>query len=161
MFDPPSDLLARFDVVLSMGLAEHFTDTAAAIRAFAALAKPGGIVITTIPNMTGIVGLGQRLLDSGVYEKHVPLDAAALKTAHEKCGLSILRSEYLLSANFAVINHPNLRPAMVRKMARGLLVAGTGGVWALERMGVPIPRGQFLSPYVACVARKPGAASSH
>jgi 2-polyprenyl-3-methyl-5-hydroxy-6-metoxy-1,4-benzoquinol methylase len=154
MFDPPDDLRSRFDVVLSMGLVEHFADTAAAIGACAALAKPGGIVITSIPNLSGLVGLGQRWLDRSVYDKHVALDREALQAAHEKCGLAILRSEYLLSANFAVINHPNLKPEIVNRFVRGLLVAATGAVWALERIGVRIPATQFLSPYIVCAARK-------
>ncbi len=160
MFNPPDDLRSRFDVVLSIGVVEHFPDTAGAIRACAALARPGGIVITLIPNMTGIVGLGQRWLDRRVYDKHVPLDREALQAAHEQCGLSILRSEYLLSGNFAVINHPNLKPKIINRLVRGLLVAATGGVWALERLGFTIPATAFLSPYIVCVGSKARAAPS-
>lgn len=158
MFNPPEPMKARFDVVLSMGLVEHFPDTAGAIRACAALAKPGGLIVTLIPNMVGILGLGQRWLDRIVYDKHVPLDSEALRAAHEKCGLSILRSGYLMSANFAVINHPNLKPRVINKLVRGFLVGATAGVWALERVGIRISATRFLSPYVECVARKPGAA---
>ncbi len=158
MFTPPDDLRSRFDVVLSMGLVEHFADTTAAVRACAALAKPGGIVITTVPNMCGIVGLGQRWLDRGVYEKHVPLDREQLREAHEQSGLAIVRSEYLLAANFAVINHPNVKPAVANKLVRGILVATTGGVWAFERYGRSVPATRVFSPYVACVGRKPGDA---
>jgi 2-polyprenyl-3-methyl-5-hydroxy-6-metoxy-1,4-benzoquinol methylase len=160
MFNPPENLKARFDVVLSMGLVEHFPDTASAIRACAALAKPGGLILTLVPNMVGIVGLGQRWLDRAVYDRHVPLDSEALRAAHEKCGLSILRSGYLMSANFAVINHPNLKPRVINKLVRGFLVGATAGVWAIERLGVRIPATRFLSPYVACAAWKPGAAQA-
>lgn len=130
MFNPPDDLRSRFDVVL------------------------------LIPNMTGIVGLGQRWLDRRVYDKHVPLDREALQAAHEQCGLSILRSEYLLSGNFAVINHPNLKPKIINRLVCGLLVAATGGVWALERLGFTIPATAFLSPYIVCVGSKARAAPS-
>jgi 2-polyprenyl-3-methyl-5-hydroxy-6-metoxy-1,4-benzoquinol methylase len=154
MFNPPDALRSQFDLVLSMGLVEHFNDTVSAIRACAALAKPGGIIITLIPNLSGIMGFAQRWLDRSVYDKHVPLCREALQSSHEKCGLSILRSEYLLSANLAVINHPNLRPRIINRTIRTFLVAATGGIWALERMRLPIPPSRFLSPYVACVARK-------
>jgi hypothetical protein len=105
--------------------------------------------------MTGIPGFGQRLLDRGVYDKHVPLDRDALAAAHRACGFAVLRSEYLMSVNLAVINHPNLRPAFLNKLARGLLVSVTGALWALERVGLHLPRSRVLSPYVACVAKKP------
>jgi SAM-dependent methyltransferase len=154
MFDPPDELRSRFDVVLSMGLVEHFADTASAVQACAALAKPGGIVITTIPNLTGIVGLVQHRLDRTVYDKHVALNCAALRAAHETCGLSILRSEYLSSANFAILNLPNMRPKIAERFVRGLALSATAGIWSLEALGVHIAPTRLLSPYIACVARK-------
>lgn len=155
MFEPPETMRGRFDVVLSMGLVEHFPDTASAVRACAGFARPGGLVLTTIPNMTGLTGLGQRWLDRGVYEKHVPLNREALAAAHRDAGLTVLRSNYLMSANLAVINHPNLKPRILDRLVRASLVSATGLIWALERGGLRIPPAQWLSPYVACVARKP------
>jgi len=154
MFDPPANLREKFDIVLSMGLVEHFPNTSSALRAIADFVKPGGLVITLIPNMTGILGFAQRCLDLEVYEKHVPLDRDALAAAHCASGLSIVRSEYLMSANLAVINHPNLKPEILKRIVRAFLVLTTGCIWALERIGVCIPRGRLFSPYVACVATK-------
>jgi SAM-dependent methyltransferase len=159
IFNPAAELRSSFDVVLSMGLVEHFADTAGAVQACAALAKPGGIIITTVPNLTGAIGLVQRRLDRAVYDKHLPLDCAALRAAHEKCGFSILHSEYLSSANFAVLNLPNLKPKIFERAMRGLALAATAGIWALETKGVRVAPTQFLSPYVACVAKKSGEAS--
>lgn len=45
---------SRFDVVFSRGLIEHFTNPVDAIHRHARLAKPGGLVIITIPTLTGI-----------------------------------------------------------------------------------------------------------
>lgn len=154
IFDPPDTLLSRFDVTLSMGLVEHFADTSAAIAACAALARPGGMVITTIPNMTGAVGRAQKTLDRSVYNKHVPLDCETLQKAHERCGLTIVRSEYLMSANFRVVNHQGLRSKLARGLTGGILAGATAAVWAFERTFVRLPATQFLSPYVACVAIK-------
>jgi len=157
MFHPPDALRARFDIVLSMGLVEHFGDTASAISACADLAKKGGIIITLIPNLSGLIGFCQRWLDRSVYDKHVPLDREAVAAAHRACGLSILRSDYLLSANFAVLNHPHLRPKIINRLVRGVSIVATGCVWTVECMGINIPPTQFLSPYIACVAMKTDA----
>lgn len=154
MFNPPDRLKTCFDIALSMGLVEHFPDTAAAVAACAAFAKPGGLILTLIPNMAGAVGLGQRWLDRAVYDKHVPLDETALRAAHERCGLSILRSGYLMSANFAVINHPNIKPPVVNRLVRAFLVGATGAIWTVERFSRGLPPTRLFSPYVACVARK-------
>jgi 2-polyprenyl-3-methyl-5-hydroxy-6-metoxy-1,4-benzoquinol methylase len=157
LFDPPDGLKAQFDFVLSMGVVEHFRNTADAICACAALAKPGGLIITLIPNLVGIVGLGQRWLDRVIYDKHVVLDRESLRMVHEACGLSVLRCGYLMSANFAVINHSNLKPKVINKLVRGFLVGATAGVWTLERIGFRIPATRVLAPYVECVAIKPHA----
>jgi SAM-dependent methyltransferase len=154
MFDPPLEMRERFDVVLSFGLIEHFPDTATAVAACASFAKPGGMILSLIPNMNGIPGFLQRLLDREVYDIHVPLDTPRLAAAHADAGLSVSRCEYLLSANLAVLNHPGLRPQLLNRAARAALIGGTGTVWALERMGFNIKPGQWLSPYLSCVAIK-------
>jgi hypothetical protein len=77
-----------------------------------------------------------------------------LREAHETCGLSILRSEYLGATNFAIVNHPGLKLPIVSRLVRGTLVAATGAVWAFDRFVVAMPVNQPLSTYVVCVARK-------
>ena len=71
-FDTNSDLLGRFDVVVSLGVVEHFRDTTEPVRAFARYLKPRGLMISTCPNMNGILGLSQKLLNRSVYDCHVP-----------------------------------------------------------------------------------------
>ena len=155
LLNPPRQMIGRFDIAFSQGLVEHFTDTSSAIAACAAFVKPGGIVVTIIPNMTGLVGLLQAFLDRKVYDVHVPMTFELLSAAHQKAGLSVLRCDYLLSANFAVVNHPNIRARLVNKVVRAALVGATGLVWAVERAGLPIPPSWLMSPYVFCVAKVP------
>src|ERR1035437_1467914 len=103
VFNPPHDLIGRFDVVYSAGLVEHFESTASAIFACAAFAKPGGLIVTIVPNLTGLIGLLQRVLDRQVYDKHIVLGPDQLRVAHEAAGLTVMDCRYLLSANFAVM----------------------------------------------------------
>jgi hypothetical protein len=145
-------MLGCFDIVFSQGLLEHFTDTASAVAAFAAFAKPGGTVLTVIPNMAGMIGTLQSALDREIYDVHVPMDANALAAAHRNAGLSVSRCEYLLSANFAVVNHPGIRPRLLNNAVRSMLIGATGLIWAAERIGVRMPPSRLMSPYVSCVA---------
>ena len=154
IFDPPADMKDRFDVVYSGGLIEHFENTADAVSACAQFAKPGGLIITTIPNMTGAIGSLQKKLDRSVYDKHVALDAEQLREAHVKAGLSIVDSRYFLSANFGVLNHPAVRPRILNKAIQAAESAATLSVWLAES-AVTIPPTRWLSPYVGCAARKP------
>jgi 2-polyprenyl-3-methyl-5-hydroxy-6-metoxy-1,4-benzoquinol methylase len=152
IFNPPPELLDRFDVVCSMGLVEHFEDTSAAVAACAAFAKPGGLVITIVPNLTGMIGHLQRALDRQVYEKHVALGPEQLRAAHETAGLSVVGCGYLLSTNLAIVN-PGLRPRALNKIVRGGLIAATLLVWLMERVR-PAPPSRLMSAYVTCAARR-------
>ncbi|MEJ2595577.1 MAG: class I SAM-dependent methyltransferase, partial [bacterium] len=46
--------LPRFDIVFSMGLAEHFEDLSAVVEKHLELLKPGGILFIGMPNFRGI-----------------------------------------------------------------------------------------------------------
>jgi 2-polyprenyl-3-methyl-5-hydroxy-6-metoxy-1,4-benzoquinol methylase len=46
----PDNLLHKFDVVMSFGLAEHFTDRMPIFAAHVNLLKPGGTAIISVPN---------------------------------------------------------------------------------------------------------------
>lgn len=153
IFNPPHDLTGRFDVVYSAGLVEHFESTADAISACAAFAKPDGLIVTIIPNLTGLIGFLQRFLGRQIYDKHIVLRSDQLRAAHEAAGLTVLDCHYLLSANFAIMNHPAIRPMLLNKAIRGMLIAATLAVWLLEYV-VTIPPSRLLSPYVACVASR-------
>jgi 2-polyprenyl-3-methyl-5-hydroxy-6-metoxy-1,4-benzoquinol methylase len=159
VFNPPRDLAGRFDVVYSAGLVEHFESTADAISACAAFAKPGGLIVTIIPNLTGLIGILQRVLDRQIYDKHIVLGPDQLRAAHETAGLTVLDCRYLLSANFAIMNHPAIRPMVLNKAVRGGWIAATLAVWLLEYV-VTIPPSRLLSPYVVCVARYRSTASA-
>jgi SAM-dependent methyltransferase len=69
MFSPSPDL-GPFDVVYSLGLIEHFEDTAAAVQAHMDLVAPGGILLLGAPNLYGINGLLLRLLSPSFLSKH-------------------------------------------------------------------------------------------
>lgn len=153
VFAPPPDLMHRFDAAFSMGLVEHFSDTSACLRACASFVRPGGILITVIPNMRGAVGLLQRLLVRAVYDIHIPLTAADMAAAHAQAGLSVLECRYFLFLSFGVVNLDRIRgTGWGLFVARGLNALSMA-VWWLERLGLRLPPTWFLSPYIVCVAR--------
>lgn len=49
-----------FDVVYSLGVIEHFQNPTPAIERHLAMAKPGGVVLITVPNYGGLYGRIQR-----------------------------------------------------------------------------------------------------
>lgn len=154
MFSPPEDLLGQFDVVFTYGVAEHFKDTAGVVRAFAAFGKPGGLIVTLVPNMVGLNGTLQKWFSRPVYDIHIPLSATELRVAHERAGLQIVSWGPILISNIGVANFDNYkdrwfyRPlSRVRSVVMKLL-------WLAEALPGLRPN-DWSSPYFACVARKP------
>lgn len=158
LFDAPTAFRQRFDVVVTFGVVEHFEDTARCIAALSEYLKPGGIVITEVPNMGGMIGTLQKALNRPVYDIHVLLTPDTLREAHLKAGLTPTRSEYFLSTNFGVINLNGLDGALaitqLKKITLLALRAASMAAWLLEDLGLPFPTSALLSPYVICVAEK-------
>jgi 2-polyprenyl-3-methyl-5-hydroxy-6-metoxy-1,4-benzoquinol methylase len=159
MFSPPEALRGAFDVVLSWGVMEHFRDTAGCAAAFVQYAKPGGIVMTVIPNMTGAVGWLQKLLNRPVYDIHVLLGSEQLRASHEAAGLRILRCEYFLSTSFGVVNpvgqNPTRRSTSVKRFVLKNLSRISNLVHVMEERIGNLPAAQLMAPYVVCVAQAP------
>lgn len=154
IFSPPPTLLNRFDYVVSFGLVEHFPDTSECIRRCAKFLKPGGTMITVIPNLNGLVGWLQKTLGRDVYDLHIPLDAGELASAHQSAGLTLSSCEYLDVVNFGVLNLTVIRRSFFGLQLTRLLNATSVLAWSLERIGIRFPANRTTSPYVACVAAK-------
>jgi len=60
----------QFDVVMSLGFIEHFTDVDAVVEAHLRWVKPGGILVLGVPNLRGIYAVAQRVLDQEILDKH-------------------------------------------------------------------------------------------
>jgi SAM-dependent methyltransferase len=64
------ELPQRYDVVLSGGLVEHFSDPRDALRRHHRWVKPGGTIVVTVPNFLGLNGFVQRRFDAGNLATH-------------------------------------------------------------------------------------------
>jgi SAM-dependent methyltransferase len=102
LFQPPPQLLNAFDVVCSFGVAEHFTDTTAAIRSMAAFVKPGGLLITTIPNLSGPSGWLQKAMYKPVYDIHQVMRLNDLSERVAAAGLQIVRADRFVPISFGI-----------------------------------------------------------
>jgi 2-polyprenyl-3-methyl-5-hydroxy-6-metoxy-1,4-benzoquinol methylase len=151
LFEPPAEWIGAFDVVASFGVVEHFDDTVATIRACAAYAKPNGRILTVIPNMRGLPGLGQRMLSSEIYLRHRPLTAAQLAAAHARAGLDVESSTYLAGINAGTLNPSGA--GRLRLVFHRWLRIVTTVIWWVEDKGLAIPPNRFTSPWIVTVAK--------
>lgn len=60
----------QFDVVMSFGFIEHFTNVDEVVDRHLKWLKPGGVLILAIPNFNGVYRGIQRVLDKDILDKH-------------------------------------------------------------------------------------------
>jgi len=155
LFDPPARLVHSFDVAVSMGLVEHFGDTAMCLAAIAGLVRRGGLVITVVPNLAGMLGPIQRVLDHRIYDVHVPLTADALAAAHSAVGLRVRESGYLVPVNFGICNASPGGRTFRGRASRGImkaLVALSAAAWVIDERIARLPQTRLFAGYAFCVA---------
>ena len=149
---------AIYDVVLSLGFVEHFTDVEAVIRLHAGWARPGGRVIIGVPNFRGLHGLLQRALDRDVLARHnlTIMDTDRLARLGPATGLVTESVEYLGSFEPTLpIARTGVRGApdfIAKVVIRGMRVARRTPVvgQALDNWN-----NSFVSSYILASYRKP------
>jgi 2-polyprenyl-3-methyl-5-hydroxy-6-metoxy-1,4-benzoquinol methylase len=157
VFAPPREMLGAFDGLMSLGLVEHFTDTASIVTALAALVRPAGRVFTLTPNMQGMVGVVQWLAGPSTYRVHEALSPRDLERAHSSAGLRIIESGYMLPVGFGVVNF-NEAASRPLYLARRLMVAALArlswAAWVVDEKLMRLPKTALLSPYSYCIAER-------
>jgi cyclopropane fatty-acyl-phospholipid synthase-like methyltransferase len=154
-FSPPTELIGAFDVIVSFGVAEHFQNTSECISAFARFLKPGGLLVTSIPNMVGLNGSLQKLLNRAVFEIHVPLDKGTLAEAHCSSGLEVIMCEYFLPVNLLVVNIERMRGTFSYNLVMALNSCFSKLAWLVTNALPLLQPNPFTSPYINCLAKKP------
>jgi 2-polyprenyl-3-methyl-5-hydroxy-6-metoxy-1,4-benzoquinol methylase len=138
----------RYDVVLSCGVVEHFDDFSGVLGQFARCLAPGGIIVTTVPNLCGVMGWIQRVLGRNIYDMHVRLDLDDLVKAHQSQGLQILAASPLGALALGMLNTP-----LNAKIGRVLAGMDVLHLWVRRALGL-----QWQSPvwssYFGVVARR-------
>lgn len=157
-FYPPTFLFEKFDVVVSFGVIEHFHDTQKCLSAIKKFIKPGGVIITVIPNLTGIYGWIQKSINKPVYDIHKLLDRNSLISAHVNEGLKISNCEYFIFLNFGICNLHGLPQSIIRKIKSSFLycmIKFSKLVWLLEdKINFKPSPNKITSPFIICLASK-------
>lgn len=153
LFSPPAELLQKFDLVVSFGVVEHFEDTAHCLKSCAALVKPGGLLLTLIPNIPSIIGFIQKFVDTEIYDVHVPLTKKNMIEAHQVAALELNYCDYFMSMNLGVVNSGSFTPHRLNPFLRHVLSSISKVSWIIEKWGLKIPKNRLTSPYIMAVAK--------
>lgn len=152
------DLYERYDVVFSAGVIEHFEDGAHALGHAARFLRPGGLIVTTVPNFRGVNGLVQRWIDQGILDMHVLHTEESLRQSHEDAGFVTLESDYFGVYN-GWLTENALTSSALKKKLHHLFCLGTNVLVdrALRATRYSyLPEHRWVSPYIVYVGRKTG-----
>jgi SAM-dependent methyltransferase len=154
LFCPEPSQLAGFHLVFSNGVVEHFEDPGAVLRQMAAYLRPGGLMVTIVPNLTGWLGSLQALVSPEVMAIHRPLTREELAEAHVAAGLKPHFCAYLAFLHFSVVN-PGARWQDWRKACflRGLKGA-TVLARTMQHLYPGLSSSRRTAGYILCLAEK-------
>ncbi|HWE27194.1 MAG TPA: class I SAM-dependent methyltransferase [Polyangia bacterium] len=146
-----------FDVVYSGGFVEHFPFSLPVMERLGELVKEDGVVVTAVPNLCGVNGTLQKLVDLETYNRHVVISPAALDAAHAAAGLvAVEPARFVGVIDLAAVNLTRLVARMPSLMFRALTFAFAklhlAGYWIDERSG--FDGGRWLAPMVGGIYRR-------
>ncbi len=156
-FNPPANLLGQYDFVVSFGVIEHFNNTAEALEACSKFLKPGGKIITSIPNMAGFTGIYQKWMNQKIFDLHVPIDKKMLANSLKLAGLKNIEVKYLMSCGISATIECEYPTKFVgfKKVLTLFLSRLCKIVWLIEKnTGIRFPQTAFFSPNIISIAEK-------
>ncbi len=109
-WDVGEELREQFDILFSFGVVEHFDDPSKVIAYFSNLLKEMGIIITYIPNLTGIMGPLLKFANKEFYKMHQIISMEQLERYHTSSGMNIVCSSYIQPFDLNIINLSKLGP---------------------------------------------------
>lgn len=83
-----------FDIIYSFGVIEHFENPGEILKLISKLLKPGGIIITTVPNYEGLCGLLQYTVSADIYYMHKKIGLKDLKNWYKTLRLKLIKIGY-------------------------------------------------------------------
>jgi ubiquinone/menaquinone biosynthesis C-methylase UbiE len=156
MFEPPLNTIGKFGFTMSFGVVEHFNQLSSALTAISKFSKPGGLIYTLIPNMSGLNGFLTKLWNKEVYDIHIPHNLDTFTAGHNGAGLNIISAEYLGSSSFGVLSSCfQNRQTGINYFLYKQLTRLSKLIWLFESKVTPLPATKFLSPYIVIVSKKP------
>jgi len=150
----PNDFMEQggWDLTVSFGFVEHFTDPTEAITKHVEITRPGGLIVISIPNHAGINGWITRKLDYEIWKQHNLMSLKDLKKiVKNEDDTNIVYSGYVGHVGFW---SSNLSGFLLSKFGKAYPIIRTP-LWLLENLGQwVIPNNRWTSPDSLVILRK-------
>ena len=156
IFSPPEALQKHFDLVISHGVVEHFTDLAGVMTAKKRILKSDGIAFTLIPNFSSpVYAYLCRRWSKTVWDDHVPHDMSSFLAGHQQAGLMPLRQGYLGAIEFSVLSMAMYGPESKTRFDHQFylfLTRLSKAIHFFEYRTVDFPATKLFSPFMYIVS---------
>lgn len=86
------DKIEKKSLLLSFGLLEHFENPSAILSRWSEILKPGGLVVSSIPNLTSVNAKLLAKFDPELWNQHIVSTPKALDSFHQQAGLEIVKA---------------------------------------------------------------------
>lgn len=83
-----------YDVMITFGVIEHFDQPEIVVEICKKHLKPGGLIITVVPNISGLPGWITKTFLRDVYDMHKNISLDELVSYHEKLGFITKKANY-------------------------------------------------------------------
>lgn len=148
-----ADLFGQFDFIYSTGVMEHFDDASSRLAILAHYLKPGGRLLTTVPNLQGVNWYLQRLASLERLNMHVIYDAERLIAIHRQAGLDIRAAGYV-GFHDGFVSATDVHTSAQRHFVHDRLcwlTSMAGAVWLKFGHERYTPESKWLAPHVYCM----------
>ena len=153
-----------FDFVYSMGVIEHFTAPTGILKEMYCILKPGGRMLTILPNLRGIYTPIAKIASPKLLSKHRSICPVELRRYLQAVGFRITEIGY--TGGVLKLSVVDYSPwiSVIGRFGHELLcklVNVTDIVVANGLAAIRIPNQQLTSPYVYAICERPVDASAH
>jgi SAM-dependent methyltransferase len=138
----------HFDVIYSGGFIEHFPEPENLMQRMSELLSPRGVVVTSVPNLHGLQGGLQKLVDRDCWTRHVAFTPSSLDAVHALGGMRpVCATGYVgvLALDAVNFSGPEL-PPLVLKLVFATLTRSHRAAEAIARSLRISHGGLWLSP---------------
>ena len=142
----------QMDVVASFGLVEHFDDPIPCYRALCRWLHPGGAMIVTVPNLSGLAGRLMSARDPKLYRAHRIYGPTDLADHCRTVGLQVRFSGWVGVARLPKPFWPDVHWRRLANLPARWFNRSANKLSRLLRHSIKLPG---IVPYAGCVAIKP------
>ena len=143
----------QYDILLSLGVIEHFDKPAQVVELFAKCLKEGGVIITVVPNSSGVLGVIQKIIaPTAHYKMHNMFKLNKMIEYHEANGFIIVYAGYFIG-DLVIINFSRFSAKTQKSIGRLITLLNLGPLWGSRITGLN-PQISFLASSMFVIAQK-------